>query len=48
MTPIPRSFPRSLQTLVALKMPRAIEILDVILRRLEHGEITAIEAIDAP
>src|ERR1700746_371715 len=35
------------QTLVALKMPRAIEILDVILRRLEHGEVTAIEAIDA-
>jgi DNA replication protein DnaC len=28
-------------------MPRAIEILDVILRRLEHGEMTAIEAIDA-
>ena len=24
------------QTLVGLKMPRAIEILDVILRRLEH------------
>ena len=34
------------QTLVALKMPRAIEILDGILRRLEHGEMTAIEAID--
>jgi len=28
-------------------MPRAIEILDGILRRLEHGEMTAIEAIDA-
>jgi hypothetical protein len=27
-------------------MPRAIEILDGILRRLEHGEMTAIEAID--
>ena len=35
------------QTLVGLKMPRAIEILDVISRRLDHGEITAIEAIDA-
>jgi hypothetical protein len=34
------------QTLVGLKMPRAIEILDVIVRRLERGEITAIEAID--
>jgi len=47
----PEIFPslvdRIKQTLVALKMPRAIEILDVILRRLEHGEMTAIEAIDA-
>jgi DNA replication protein DnaC len=34
------------QTLIALKMPRAIEILDFILRRLEQGEISAIEAID--
>jgi hypothetical protein len=36
------------QTLVGLKMPRAIEIFDVIVRRLERGEITAIEAIDVP
>jgi len=28
-------------------MPRAIEILDVTLRRIEQGEMTAIEAIDA-
>jgi len=35
------------QTLVGLKMPRAIEILDVTVRRLERGEMTAIEAIDA-
>jgi hypothetical protein len=34
------------QTLVGLKMPRAIEILDFILRRFEQGEINAIEAID--
>ncbi len=34
------------QTLVGLKMPRAIEILDVTVRRLERGEMTAIEAID--
>jgi DNA replication protein DnaC len=33
--------------LVGLKMPRAIEILDVTVRRLEHGEMTAIEVIDA-
>lgn len=44
---VPSFVERIKQTLVALKMPRAIEILDVILRRLEHGEITAIEAIDA-
>jgi DNA replication protein DnaC len=35
------------QTLVGLKMPRAIEVLDVTVRRLERGEMTAIEAIDA-
>ena len=33
--------------LVGLKMPRALEILDVTLRGIERGEITAIEAIDA-
>jgi DNA replication protein DnaC len=35
------------QTMVALKMPRAIEILDATVRRLEQGEMTALEAIDA-
>ena len=34
-------------TLVALKMPRALEILDVTLRGIERGEIGAVEAIDA-
>jgi len=33
--------------LVALKMPRALEVLDVTLRGIERGEIGAIEAIDA-
>ena len=33
--------------LVGLRMPRALEILDVTLRGIERGEITAIEAIDA-
>jgi DNA replication protein DnaC len=33
--------------LVALKMPRALEILDVTMRGLERGEIGALEAIDA-
>jgi len=33
--------------LVSLKMPRALEILDVTLRGLERGEISAVDAIDA-
>lgn len=32
--------------LVALRMPRALEALDHTMRRLERGEITALEAID--
>ena len=34
-------------TMVGLKMPCAIEILDATVRRLERGEMTALEAIDA-
>jgi DNA replication protein DnaC len=33
-------------SLVALKMPRALEVLDVTLRRIEQGEIDGIEALD--
>jgi DNA replication protein DnaC len=33
--------------LVGLKMPRALEVLDHIIRQLERGEIGALEAIDA-
>ncbi len=33
--------------LVALKMPRALEVFDVTLRGIVRGEIGAIEAIDA-
>lgn len=33
--------------LVGLKMPRALEVLEHILRRIERGEISALEAIDA-
>ena len=33
-------------SLVGLRMPRALEALDHTVRRLERGEITAIEAID--
>ncbi len=32
--------------LVGLRMPRALEVLDHTLRRLETGEITALEALD--
>ena len=32
--------------LVGLKMPRALEALDLVVRRLEQGEIGALEAID--
>lgn len=34
-------------TLAALRMPCALEIFDTILRQLERGEVTALEAIDA-
>ena len=48
---MPRSFHRwssaSSRPWSASKCRRAIEILDAIVRRLEHGEITALEAIDA-
>jgi len=44
---VPSVLERIKQTMVALKMPRAIEILDATVRRLERGEMTALEAIDA-
>ena len=34
------------RSLVGLKMPMALEIVDVILRRIERGEVSALEAID--
>src|ERR1700734_337733 len=46
MTP-PAVIDRVKRNLVGLKMPRALEILDVTVRGIERGEITAIEAIDA-
>src|SRR6202048_4398070 len=35
------------RSLVGVKMPRAIEILDATVRRIERGEMNALEAIDA-
>ena len=43
---IPTTLERIRQDLVGLKMPRALEALDAIVRRLEQGEIGALEAID--
>jgi DNA replication protein DnaC len=43
---VPSLVDRIKQTMVGLKMPRAIEILDATVRRLERGEVTALEAID--
>ncbi|MEA3265206.1 MAG: AAA family ATPase, partial [Pseudomonadota bacterium] len=34
------------RSLVNLKMPRALEILDATLRRIEQGQIDGIEALD--
>ena len=44
---VPSVVDRIKQTMVGLKMPRAIEVLDATVRRLERGEMTALEAIDA-
>ena len=33
--------------LVGLRMPRALEVLDHIMRKLERGEIGPLEAVDA-
>ena len=44
---VPSVIDRIKRTMVGLQIPRAIEILDATLRRLERGEMTALEAIDA-
>lgn len=43
---VPSMIDRIRHDLVGLKMPRALEALDHIVRRLEHGELSALEAID--
>jgi DNA replication protein DnaC len=42
----PSMLDRIRHDLVGLKMPRALEALDGVVRRLEHAEIGALEAID--
>ena len=43
---IPSMIDRIRHDLVGLKMPRALEALDHVVRSLEHGELAALEAID--
>jgi len=42
----PSTLDRIRSDLVGLKMPRALEALEQVVRRLEHSEISALEAID--
>src|SRR3954462_10179834 len=44
---VPTLVERIKGSLVGLKMPRALEIVDATVRRIERGEGTALEAIDA-
>jgi DNA replication protein DnaC len=44
---VPSLIERVKTSLVALRMPRALEVLDVTLRGIERGEIGTVEAIDA-
>jgi len=43
---VPAVVDRIKRTLVGLKMPRALEILDATVRRIERGEVTPLEVID--
>jgi DNA replication protein DnaC len=44
---VPSLVERIKRSLVGLRMPRALEIVDATVRRIERGEITPLEAIDA-
>jgi DNA replication protein DnaC len=43
---VPSVLDRIRKTLVGLKMPRALEVLDQTVRQLERGETSALEVID--
>jgi DNA replication protein DnaC len=43
---VPTILERIRRTLVGLKMPRALEVLDQIVRQLERAEVSALDAID--
>jgi DNA replication protein DnaC len=42
----PATLERIRRTLVSLRMPRALEVLDQIVRQLEHGQVSPLDAID--
>ena len=42
----PATLERVQRHLVGLRMPRALEVLDAVVRQLERGEVSALEAID--
>ena len=44
---VPTLVERIKRSLVGLRMPRALEIVDATVRRIERGEVPALEAIDA-
>jgi DNA replication protein DnaC len=46
MSSAPATLDRIRRHLVGLRMPRSLEVLEHLLRRLERGEISALEAID--
>jgi DNA replication protein DnaC len=46
MTAAPATLDRIRRHLVGLRMPRSLEVLEHLLRQLERGEISALEAID--
>jgi DNA replication protein DnaC len=43
---VPNTLDSIKKSLVALKMARALEVLDATLRKIEQGEINSIEALD--
>ena len=43
---VPANLDRIRRTLVGLRMPRALEVLDQTVRQLERGEVSALDAID--
>lgn len=45
--PVPATLERVRRNLVGLRMPRALEVLDHVVRQVERGEMGTLEAVDA-